>query len=104
MISRARVGLITAFTAASAIVLVEVGAGAPRPLSGTDNDEEALRDHVKELERLTADGGVLIASNGRYADEDQGQTHYGPYHRAMPGGMSAQGCLWGERDGEVVGV
>jgi hypothetical protein len=73
-------------------------------IRGTENDEAALNAHVQELERTTADGGVLIASNARYAAEDGGQTHYGQYFEMIPGRMSARGCLWGERDGEVVGV
>jgi hypothetical protein len=80
------------------------GTSGFKRMLGTENDEVAFHAHVAEIERLTADGGVMIASNARYAAEDSGETHYGQYFQPIPGGMSARGCLWGERDGEVVGV
>jgi len=66
--------------------------------------DAALEEHMRQIERMTADGGVMMADNARYAAEDGGQTHYGQHFEKLPGGMSAKGCLWGEKDGEVVGV
>ena len=67
-------------------------------------ESDARAAHREEVGRLTADGGVMITSNARYAAEDRGQTHYGQYFEALPGGLDARGCLWGERDGELLGV
>lgn len=58
-----------------------------------------LADFQRTLERMTRDGGTWIASNAQYAVEDGGILVYGMRHRMLNGGVSATGCLWGERDG-----
>ena len=89
---------VGAFTLGAAVS----GGTEARPTPPTQGD--ALAAHREYVRLLTANGGVSVASNAPYAAEDQGQTHYGQYFEALPGGLDARGCLWGERDGEVVGV
>ena len=84
------------------------GTGSVRqqgPVEGLqEQDEAALRAHRAEISRISMDGGVMITSNERYLSEDGGPTHYGQFFEAGPSGLDARGCLWGERDGEVLGV
>lgn len=93
---------------ASALAAVAAGPTHPvepvTPLPPVAQEREALAAHREQIGRMTADGGVMITSNAQYAAEDRGQTHYGQYFSASPGGLDARGCLWGERDGEVLGV
>jgi len=85
--------LIFLFAAQGAAAMQQQSQGTP-----------AKAAHRVDIARMTADGGVMITSNAAYQEEDGGLTDYGQYFEALPGGLSARGCLWGERDGEVVGV
>jgi hypothetical protein len=85
-------------------LLAIAGVAAAATARPAEQEAGALADHIAQVERLTAGGGVMITDNARYAADDGGQTHYGQYFERVPGGMSARGCLWGERDGEIQGV
>ena len=48
--------------------------------------------------------GTWITSNAEYQEEDGGLDAFGMDYTLLPGGLSARGCLWSERDGVVAGV
>lgn len=107
MASMASATLATLIVASAATVWITLGAAeapAERARPGGPQESPALEAHRAQIQRLTADGGVMITSNAAYASEDRGQTHYGQHYEAVPGGLDARGCLWGERDGEILGV
>ncbi len=52
----------------------------------------------------TMTDGAWIASNSEYSEDDGGIESYGIKLDLAPGGLAAVGCLWGEREGQVVGV
>lgn len=76
---------------------LDVG-GGPSGQDASSSDIEAWKE---ELEAMG--GGVWIASNADYAETD-GPDRYGMAFVVQPGGLSATGCLWGERDGELLAV
>lgn len=86
--------------------LVPLGLYAGTDLSGhgAATQEAAIETWKEELEAMA--GGVWIASNADYAEADgaEGPDEYGMAFAVQPGGLSATGCLWGERDGELVAV
>ncbi|MEZ4416192.1 MAG: hypothetical protein R3E10_10645 [Gemmatimonadota bacterium] len=61
-----------------------------------------LEEHKAELAALS--GGVWIASNADYREADGGMDEYGLAWSVQPGGVSASGCLWGLKGGEVTQV
>lgn len=80
-------------TAAMLLLALLLPSGSPTP-------EEAYR---ADLAALARDGSWWVASNAEHAEEE-GIDAYGTRYWVEPGGLSSVGCLWSERDGEVVGV
>jgi len=75
---------------------------APAPVADrAQSPSTGIEAWKEELEAIT--GGVWIASNAAYAEAD-GVDEYGMEFTLEPGGLSATGCLWGDREGELVAV
>ncbi len=73
------------------------------PDDGVAAEQVAARDaFVASLANMT--DGAWMASNAEYRDEDGGIQTFGLALDLVPGGLAAVGCLWGEIDGEVIGV
>lgn len=72
-----------------------------RVADGAQSSPTDIEAWKEELQAIT--GGVWVASNAEYAEAD-GPDEYGMAFTLEPGGLSATGCLWGEREGELVAV
>lgn len=75
-------------------------------LGGADGiaAQDSLEQWKAGLVELTRDGGTWRTSNSMYVAEDGGIEAYGMRYRLELGDVSATGCLWGERAGEVTAV
>ncbi len=87
-----------------AAIVAGAGAGVGAQAALAQGAEDAgLARWKAHLEFRTRGGTVWWTSNAAYEEEDGGIDAYLMRFDMVPGGLAAEGCLWGERDGEVVG-
>jgi len=92
-------------SALTALVLVNTVSSAVAQTSqgvAPAQGQATLERWQGHLENQARDGTIWWTSNAAYVDDDAIDAYLIRYEM-LPGTLAARGCLWGERDGQVMG-